>query len=64
MPHDVKGQLLQKGDKVKIEFEVVEVYPGAQMCNVQLKQVVGRSDGHEGTYHDHYTCTASTVEKV
>ena len=59
MPHDANGKLLQKGDRVKVEFEVVEVYPGADMCNVQLRNVVARKDGVQ----DGWTTTANTLEK-
>jgi hypothetical protein len=60
MPHDVKGQELKKGDKVVIEGEVDEVYPGADMCNVRVKTKHVRSDG----LNDTLTTTASLVEKV
>jgi hypothetical protein len=60
MPHDVKGQELKVGDKVMLEGEVTEVYPGARMCNVSVKSKHVREDG----LHDTLTTTASLVEKV
>jgi hypothetical protein len=39
MPHDAKGRLIQVGDKVAIEFEVLEVFEG-DFCNMKLRSVL------------------------
>lgn len=37
MPHDVKGRLVEPGDKVLIEAVVESVNPGEEYCNVTVK---------------------------
>lgn len=37
--HDVNGAELKKGDRVLVEFEVTELYPGNDACNVSLTAV-------------------------
>ena len=39
MPHDRDGKLLEVGDKVTVEFEVTEVHPNEEYCNVTLLTV-------------------------
>lgn len=58
MPHDKNGKVLQAGDKVLIEMTVRELYPGADMCNVNLVRNV------EGEQQLSLTCQAKQLEKV
>lgn len=58
MPHDKRGVLLQPGDKVRMEFTVKEVHPGAETCNVSLV----RLEPEEQQLY--LTCQAKQVEKI
>lgn len=40
--HDAKGRPLNKGDKVRIEATVVELYATEDFCNVSVETVLGR----------------------
>lgn len=40
--HDAKGRPLAKGDKVRIDATIVELYPSEDYCNVSIETVLGR----------------------
>lgn len=60
MPHDTFGNKLEKGDRVLIEAEVVEVFPTETGCNVQFKIISHQS---RDEYHPTFTCNSKLVQK-
>lgn len=59
MPHDCDGREIKQGDRVLIEFEVINVTESESgLCNVFLRSVRERKDGiPEG-----FTCSAAVCE--
>jgi hypothetical protein len=57
MPHDKLGQELREGDTVTLEMTVKALYPGAEMCNVQLVREI------EGEQQLSVLCQTSQVKK-
>ena len=49
MPHDMKGNLVQKGDVVMVPCVVEAVHEDPQFCNVTLKTVRPMPPYTEGT---------------
>lgn len=47
--HDVNGAEIKKGDRVLVEFEVADLYPGNDACNVSLCAVHAQSSGYKPT---------------
>ena len=58
MPHDQNGRELKPGDRVTVEFEVANVYPGAEQCNITLTRAV---PGEQGL---HIACQAKQCVSV
>jgi hypothetical protein len=49
--HDANGTPINKGDRVLIPCEVLEVYPGPDYCNVSVRTTLGRRpDGQRETF--------------
>jgi hypothetical protein len=44
MPHDRNGKELRKGDRVTMEFDVLDVSIGEDACNVHLAAVAPRAN--------------------
>jgi hypothetical protein len=59
MPHDRNGKELRKGDRVTMEFDVLDVSIGEDACNVHLAAVAP-----EGEYAPHIACNSRLVIKI
>jgi len=49
MPHDAAGNLIQKGDLVKVTFVVKDVYASDEYCNCSLETVAPMYPGEHKT---------------
>lgn len=56
--HDKNGNELHVGDKVTVEFEITNLYPGAETCNCTLARAV---EGEQALW---LTAQAKQTEKV
>ena len=65
MPHDANGNLLKKGDRVTVEFEVREVWESAD-CNVTLDAIdpATNAKGQSGAMQHCMTGSAKLTAKV
>jgi hypothetical protein len=59
MPHDRNGKELRKGDRVTMEFDVLDVSMSDDGCNVHLAAVAPG-----GEYAPHVACNSRVVFKV